>query len=100
MIVGGWRWLPAGSGQAQLLFFLGPVPQAPLAPIGGSANPLPAAGGLLLRSRPAALAALEMLPADVPELMRRSSQLEIEARLAGDQSLPISLLTGRLQVTR
>ena len=100
VIVGGWRWLPAGSGQAQLLFFLGPVPQAPLAPIGGSANPLPAAGGLLLRSRPAALAALEMLPADVPELMRRSSQLEIEARLAGDQSLPISLLTGRLQVTR
>lgn len=100
VIVGGWRWLPAGSGQAQLLFFLGPVPQAPLALIGGPANPLPAAGGLLLRSRPAALAALEMLPADVPELMRRSSQLEIEARLAGDQSLPISLLTGRLQVNR
>ena len=100
VIVGGWRWLPAGSGQAQLLLFLGPVPQAPMAPIGGPANPLPSAGGLLLRSRPAALAALEMLPAEVPELMRRSSQLEIEARLAGDQSLPISLLTGRLQVTR
>ena len=100
VIVGGWRWLPTGSGEAQLLLFLGPVPRGPLARIGGSANPLPAAGGLLLRSRPAALAALEMLPAEVPDLVRRASQLEIEARQAGDQSLPISQLTGRLLVTR
>jgi hypothetical protein len=100
VIVGGWRWLPTGDGEAQLLLFLGPEPRGPLARIGGAANPLPTAGGLLMRSRPAALAALEMLPAEVPDLVRRASQLEIEARQAGDQSLPISQLTGRLQVTR
>ncbi len=101
-VVGGWRWLPTVAGEAQLLLFLGPVPQTPLARIGGAAHPLPAAGGLQLRSRPAALARFGMLPPDVPELVRRSSQLELEAQSlqGGTDSLPISQLSGRLQVSR
>lgn len=102
VVLGGWRWLPLTAGQSQLLLFLGPVPQAPLVRIGGVDHPLPAAGGLQLRSRPDALAALEMLPPDMPELVRRSSQLQMEARSLpmGRDSLPISQLTGRLQVSR
>ena len=101
-VVGGWRWLPSVGGNAQLLLFLGPVPQAPLAMIGGAAHPLPSSGGLQLRSRPAALARLGMLPPDVPELVRRSSQLELEAQSlrGGMAPLPISQLSGRLQVSR
>ncbi len=101
-VVGGWRWLPSVGGEAQLLLFLGPVPQAPLARIGGAAHPLPSSGGLQLRSRPAALARLGMLPPDVPELVRRSSQLELEAQSlrGGMDPLPISQLSGRLQVSR
>ncbi len=102
MVLGGWRWLPASAGEPQLLLFLGPVPQAPLLRIGGPDQPMPPPGGLLLRSRPSALASLEMLPADVPDLVKRASQLEIEARSPanGNGSLPISQLTGGLQVSR
>ncbi len=101
-VVGGWRWLPVAGGDAQLLLFLGPVPQAPLATIGGADHPLPPGGGLQLRSRPAAMARLEMLPPDLPELVRRSSQLEIEVQSlqGGTDSLPISQLSGRLRVSR
>jgi len=100
VVVGGWRWLPNARGQDQLLLFLGPVPQAPMLPIGAADQPLPAPGGLLLRSRPSALASLEMLPPEVPELVRRSSQLEMEAQQTGSGPLPLSWLSGRLQVSR
>jgi len=102
VVLGGWRWLAADDGQAQILLFLGPVPQGALRRIGGSDDPLPTAVGLRLRSRPTALAALEMLPPEVPDLVRRSAQLEFEARSLdqGKTAAPISLLSGRLQVSR
>jgi len=102
VVQGGWRWLPGAAGESQLLLFLGPVPQTPPLRIGGPDQPLLAPGGLLLRSRPEALASLEMLPAEVPDLVKRASQLEIEARSPGNVkgAPPISQLTGRLQVSR
>jgi len=102
VVQGGWRWLPGAAGKAQLLLFLGPVPQAPPVPIGGPDQPMLPPGGLILRSRPEALASLEMLPADVPDLVKRASQLEIEARspAMGKGAPPISQLSGRLQVSR
>ncbi|MEI7951779.1 MAG: hypothetical protein WCH37_03740, partial [Synechococcaceae cyanobacterium ELA182] len=102
VVLGGWRWLAADDGQAQILLFLGPVPQGALRRIGGPDDPLPTAVGLRLRSRPTALAALEMLPPEVPDLVRRSAQLEFEAQSLdqGKSSAPISLLSGRLQVSR
>jgi len=73
--LGGWRWVvPASGGAPQLLFVLGAG--LPGAERFAAARP-PAGGGLNLRARPVALAALGLLPQDLPAVARRSSQLEI-----------------------
>ncbi|MEB3255210.1 MAG: hypothetical protein VKJ05_02355 [Synechococcaceae cyanobacterium] len=99
-LVGGWRWLQAPDGRAQVLFFLGPPPVAPR-PM-GEETLRPAAGELRLRARPAALEAVGLLPPDLPPLLRRSEQLWVEAvpPPGVSASQPLSRLTGRLQVRR
>jgi hypothetical protein len=98
--VGGWRWITPANGESQLLFFLGPPPRPPLLPMGGFGTPLPATVDLRLRARPASLDDLGLLPPDMPELVRRSDQLWIEALppFRGGAFQPISLLRGRLQL--
>ena len=61
-----------------------------------------ASGGLRLRSRPEALQRLGLLPAEVPELVRRSDQLWMQAvpPVGGDSAAPLSLLSGGLRVPR
>ncbi len=112
VVLGGWRWV-AGAGAPQLLFFLGPVPGRPAAVATASAA-APRDGELWLRVRPQALDLLGLLPAEMPELVRRADQLWIEAatleqaeptRVAPDaagtaRSGRISRLTGRLRVIR
>jgi len=100
--VGGWTWIPGDAGQAQLLLFLGPnLPTLRLfSPQGSSSTP--PIGQLRLRLRPEALEAIGLLPEATPPLLRRSSQLWLDAedgpgRTAADR---ISRLRGRLQVTR
>lgn len=102
VVVGGWRWIRTAQADAQLLFFLGPVPAGPLLPIAGAGNPLPAPGALRLRSRPDALQSLGLLPPNVPELVRRSDQLWMVAETpsGADPQTPFSLLTGGLRVRR
>lgn len=102
VIVGGWRWISPAQGEPQLLFFLGPVPAEPLLPIPDVKRALPGAGGLRLRSRPEALHKLGLLPADVPELVRRSDQLWMvaEPAVGADPARPLSLLSGGLRVRR
>ena len=76
--LGGWRWVvPAAAGGApELLFVLGAaLPSAERFP---TARP-PAGGGLSLRARPEALAALGLLPPDLPAVARRSTQLELRS---------------------
>jgi hypothetical protein len=55
-----------------------------------------------LRVRPVALDRLGLLPPEMPQLVRRSEQLWLEAEpLAGvRQADPISQLKGRLEVAR
>jgi len=102
VVVGGWRWIRRSQADPQLLFFLGPVPAEPLLSIGQAGRPLPPAGELRLRSRPDALQSLGLLPAQVPELVRRSDQLWMQAQpaLGGDAAQPLSLLSGGLRVPR
>lgn len=102
VIVGGWRWINPSNREPQLLFFLGPVPAEPLLPIAQGERGLPEPGGLRLRSRPDALQALGLLPADVPELVRRADQLWMEAEppVGADPTLPLSRLSGGLRVPR
>ena len=100
VVVGGWRWVQALDGQVEVLFFLGPPPAVAL-PIGKATLP-PGRDELRLRSRPAALAGLGLLPPLTPQLVQRSEQLWMEAApLQGvGAGQPISRLTGRLQVPR
>ena len=102
VIVGGWRWITPAQRDPQLLFFLGPVPAEPLLPIAQDAGSLPGPGGLRLRSRPEALQALGLLPADVPELVRRADQLWMVAEppAGADAATPLSRLSGGLRVPR
>ena len=102
VIVGGWRWVTPSQRAPQLLVFLGPVPADPLLPIAQADQPLPGPGGLRLRSRPDALQELGLLPADVPELVRRADQLWMVAAPAvgSDPALPLSRLSGGLRVPR
>lgn len=99
-VVGGWRWLQAADGRPQLLFFLGPPPRqsTPM----GEETVRPARGELRLRARPTALDTAGLLPPQLPPLLRRSEQLWVEASPPQglDPSLPLSRLTGRLQVRR
>jgi len=99
-VVGGWRWLQAADGRPQLLFFLGPPPPQ-TAPM-GEETLRPGRGELRLRARPTALEAVGLLPPLLPPLLRRSEQLWVEASPPPglDPSLPLSRLTGRLQVRR
>jgi hypothetical protein len=101
VVVGGWRWLAAPGRGAQLLLFLGPPPQAAV-PMGTASGELPAPGEVKLRVRPAALDRLGLLPPEMPQLVRRSEQLWLEAApLSGVRpSDPISQLKGRLEVAR
>jgi hypothetical protein len=102
VIVGGWRWITPAQRDPQLLFFLGPVPADPLLPIAQDAGALPGPGGLRLRSRPEGLQALGLLPADVPELVRRADQLWMVAEppAGADAAVPLSRLSGGLRVPR
>jgi hypothetical protein len=84
--LGGWRWVvPAAGGVPELLFVLGAA--LPGAERFEAARP-PAGGGLNLRVRPEALAALGLLPADLPAVARRSSQLQILSAPAGAPQAP------------
>ena len=100
--VGGWTWIPGGDGQNQLLLFLGPNPPSPrpFSPQ-GSASKAPT-GQLHLRLRPEALEALGLLPEAMPPLLRRASQLWLDAEDGSPvaPANPISRLRGRLQVPR
>lgn len=102
-VVGGWRWLsPAPSRQPQLLFFLGPEPAR-----AGDSSPWPDASlqegvALNLRIRPAALAALGLLPAELPLLVRRSEQLNLFSGIgqgAGRGDGRSGSLSGSLQLS-
>lgn len=76
-LVGGWRWLP---GRQELLLFLGPVPtRLPASPSLGSED-------WRLRVRPDAIASSGLLPADLPPVVRRASQLEIRGRPLGSRA--------------
>lgn len=99
VVVGGWRWLGPGGRGNQLLFFLGPPP--PLTATETEIN-LPGAGELQLRARPAALSALGLLPAEMPELVRRADQLWIVAQppRPADGATALSRLTGGLRLAR
>ncbi|MEO1003896.1 MAG: hypothetical protein AAFX65_12410 [Cyanobacteria bacterium J06638_7] len=109
--VGGWRWLAAAGRPLQLLLFLGPEPAAitsgeddPTAAGAGAAG----AGGrrplLRLQARPRALAALNLLPGQLPLPLLQSRQLLLladdgppaEEQPAGGAG--ISRLLGRLQL--
>ncbi|MFZ9752155.1 MAG: hypothetical protein ACO3B3_01165 [Cyanobium sp.] len=99
--VGGWRWVADPGRAPQLLLFLGPPPPVALPiPLTGSFRP--GQGQLWLRLRPQALAALGLLPQEIPALLQRSSQLWIEAEPLADgtTSEAISRLSGRLQLSR
>jgi hypothetical protein len=96
-VVGGWRWIGTGSS-AEVLLFLGPAPVAPL-PLGWGDRP--AEPGLRLRVRSAELDRLGLLPAGIPPLVRRSSQLWLETEpLEKPAGAAISRLTGRLRLER
>lgn len=100
VVVGGWQWVADRGRPSQLLFFLGPPPQAPQ-PINPERPFRPAAGQLWLRLRPDALAALGLLPEGMPALLQRASQIWMEVEpLPGAAASSISRLKGRLQVTR
>lgn len=98
-VVGGWRWL-AGS-DPQLLLFLGPLPPGP-SPLARAS--LPAPGSLWLRSQPLLLASAGLIPAEMPEVVRRSSQLWLAADAAAGSRAsapqPLSRLLGWLRLAR
>lgn len=100
VVVGGWRWIALVPGRQQLLFFLGPAPQGSLLPLPESA--VTRSAELRLRSRPRALAALELLPGEPPELVRRADQLWMRAQppAGSGETNPISRLAGGLQLGR
>ena len=99
-VVGGWRWISAQrGGSADLEFFLGPEP--PPATAAATSGPAGSVAVLRLRARPAALEAANLLPQDLPAVVRRAEQLEMVSvsrtrqatEPAGD---PVSGLSGSL----
>jgi hypothetical protein len=101
-VVGGWRWVLPTAGTPQLVLYLGPEPRllAPTQPT--PALELPGAGNAtVLRARPQALAALGLLPPELPLPVQQAGQLDLVATsaAAGGRLLgsPLSQLTGRLQ---
>ncbi|MGB5134736.1 MAG: hypothetical protein WBN89_06130 [Prochlorococcaceae cyanobacterium] len=104
-VVGGWRWLGKAGESLQLLLFLGPEPTIAGTPAGGDGawQDLPL---LRLQARPQALAALNLLPGQLPLPLLQARQLSV---LAGSPTGPeaaqeparekgISRLQGRLQL--
>jgi hypothetical protein len=94
-VVGGWRWITGATGTStELVFFLGSDPPA----AGSLASEAPA--GLRLRARPAALAGLSLLPAEMPVVVRQAEQLDLISVSGGSGSKPSSLwwLRGGLQL--
>jgi len=102
VVVGGWRWITAAGRAPELLLFLGPPPAAGERPIATDGGGLPSAGSLRLRSRPASLARLGLLPPQLPDLVPMADQLgmEITPVGAGGSDASLSLLQGDLQVLR
>jgi len=93
-VVGGWRWLtPVGRApDSRLLLFLGPEPRQQLpAPTQDKGAPL------LLRARPAELDRRGLWPRDFPPLVRSAQALELA--VSGGAQSPISLLSGRLELS-
>ncbi len=101
--VGGWRWLLKPDASPQLLLFLGPQPETMAAISDGAAlaalERLPL---LSLQVRPQALAALNLLPGQLPLPLLQARQLLLVAD-DGPSDGPegakgISQLWGRLQL--
>jgi hypothetical protein len=112
LVVGGWRWVLAASGQPQLLLYLGPEPPLANSPATLAAPTLAApvptlglpgsVGATVLRARPQALSRLGLLPPELPELVQQAAQLDLvaihAASGAGVLGSPLSQLTGQLQL--
>ncbi|MDP4946760.1 MAG: hypothetical protein NWQ62_00585, partial [Cyanobium sp. MAG_102] len=97
-VVGGWRWVLAGSSRPQLLLFLGPEPPAATPAAATPVLSQPSLGAAMqLRLRPAALAARGLLPPGLPKPVQLASQLSLTAVPAAPGSA-LSQLTGRLQL--
>jgi hypothetical protein len=100
VVVGGWQWIEDGPRKPELLLFLGPQPLV-AAPLQGSGF-RPSAGQIWMRLRPQAMASLGLLPAEMPAVLQRATQVWIEAEpwAGASQAAPISRLKGRLQLNR
>ena len=92
-VVGGWRWVQRPGTEPQLLLYLGPEP-----PIGPQTTPPAANAPIQLSLRPNQLAALGLLPPEMPQLVQRASQLAFTAM--GQPHQPLSQLTGVLRWDR
>jgi len=101
-VVGGWRWIrPVASRPAELLFFLGPVPATAE---GSSATARSSEGAAMsLQARPAALAAVSLLPPGLPAVVRQAEQLEwlsISPTTKAPALSPLSWVSGALQLAQ
>jgi hypothetical protein len=104
-VVGGWRWLGKAGQSQQLLLFLGPEPTVAGTPAGSDAawQTLPL---LRLQARPQALAALNLLPGQLPLPLLQARQLSVladqapgpEASKEPAREKGVSRLQGRLQL--
>ena len=97
-VVGGWRWLREPGGDPQLLLFVGPAPGVPRVQGGAGVPARGGQGSLRLQLRPKDLAALGLLPPDLPKPVQRASQLAIDATIKRRE--PLSRLMGSLQWDR
>jgi hypothetical protein len=93
VVVGGWQWL---SGEQAINLFLGPQPPEMVRFQPRVGNPKPA--GMVLLARPRELAERGLLPPDLPEVVKRSSWLWVNADpFPGfSQPGPLSQLQGSL----
>lgn len=95
-VIGGWLWrLPAGPGfEPRLLLYLGPTPS----PGQASASDAGPGAPLQLRARPRELGRLGLWPGAFPALVAQADQVELLA--SGGAQQPLSLLKGRLVLSR
>ncbi len=100
VVVGGWQWIQDAPRQPELLLFLGPQPLV-AQPLQGSGF-RPSAGQIWMRLRPQAMASLGLLPAEMPAVLQRATQVWMEAEpwAGARQAAPLSRLKGRLQLNR
>ena len=96
-VVGGWRWLSREGAAPELLLFLGPEPPADLDP--GQTAGTPDGEWLHLELRPQRLAALGLMPSQLPEPLVQADQLTVMAESSGQGRPVVSSLRGRLQLT-